>query len=239
MHASEIERVRLFRERGYFVLRGFLGERQRGELRRACDLALERAREASTAYGHDTPNIALFSSAEHFASEPALLEGLVAFVASARVCALFRGLAAPSTSAPDLKGMHYYHEQSSRDWDGDWHRDSQFGRSDPDVERAVALTTTALHFRVALAPDDRLEIVPGSHARWDTPEELTLRKGSARSSSSMPNAERVELAAGDACVFHAWSIHRATYRRFPERRTLDCLYHFEPPNPPRVWTART
>jgi ectoine hydroxylase-related dioxygenase (phytanoyl-CoA dioxygenase family) len=40
----------------------------------------------------------------------------------------------------------------------------------------------------------------------------------------MPNALRISLQPGDACVFHAWSIHRASYRRTPIRRTLDLLY---------------
>jgi len=69
-----------------------------------------------------------------------------------------------------------------------------------------------------------LEVVPGSHARWDSQEELCIRKGSDRATDKMPNAFRVVLKAGDACLFHAWSIHRATYRRAPVRRTLDLLY---------------
>jgi len=78
--------------------------------------------------------------------------------------------------------------------------------------------------RVAFEDDDRVEIVPASHARWDTDEAFRLRKGSDRASNRMPGAERIVLRAGDACAFHAWSIHRATYRRAPIRRTLDLLY---------------
>ena len=39
--------------------------------------------------------------------------------------------------------------------------------------------------------DDRLEIVPGSHARWDTPDELRIRRGADRTTPDMPNAARV------------------------------------------------
>jgi hypothetical protein len=94
-------------------------------------------------------------------------------------------------------------------------------------------TTSSVHVRVAFENDDRLEIVPASHARWDTDEEFRLRKGSDRASDRMPGAERITLRAGDACLFHAWSIHRATYRRAPIRRTLDLLYAAD--HPARAW----
>jgi ectoine hydroxylase-related dioxygenase (phytanoyl-CoA dioxygenase family) len=134
-----------------------------------------------------------------------------------------------------VENTDYYHEQTKSDWDGDWHRDSQFGQPDPAIERTRILTTTAVHVRVALEDDDRLEIVPGSHERWDTPEELHVRKGSKRAASAMTGATRIALGAGDACIFHAWSIHRGTYRRSPLRRTLDSLYAFGRPPIRPAW----
>jgi hypothetical protein len=103
---------------------------------------------------------------------------------------------------------------------GDWHRDSQFGQIDPELERRRILTTTSGHVRVALEDDDRLEIVPGSHRRWAAPSELQIRKGSKRAHSAMAAATHIAMKAGDACVFRAWSIHRTTCRRGPLRRTL-------------------
>jgi hypothetical protein len=38
---------------------------------------------------------------------------------------------------------------------------------------------------------------------------------------TMPGAQRIVLGSGDACVFHAWMIHRGSYTRVPARRTLD------------------
>jgi hypothetical protein len=224
---SEGERVRSFRERSWFLVPRFLGEAERAELRRVCDEALEATRSTAQETGHSTPRISLLS-------EGGILQDrvlrLTEHLASPRVCALLSGLGrAGEADAPRLREAHYYHEQTRHDWDGDWHRDSQIGRSDPEIERAVVETTTWVHFRVALEADDRLEIVPGSHARWDTPDELRLRRGPRRNGSDMPGASRVALAAGDACVFHAWSVHRATYRREPVRRTIDAVYAFSSP----------
>lgn len=219
------DRIVAFREHGFFVVPGFVATAERIQLRRACDEALRRARESSLEMGHTTPSISLFGDATSVA----------ALVGSARVCALLHGLSLPGEDeTPRVKDVQYFHEQTRRDWDGDWHRDSQFRQPDPEVERTIVQTTTAVHFRIALEDDDRLEIVPGSHARWDTPEELRLRKGGHRT-APMPHGARVVLRAGDACVFHAWSIHRATYRRDPPRRTLDALYAFARPAK-RRWT---
>jgi ectoine hydroxylase-related dioxygenase (phytanoyl-CoA dioxygenase family) len=221
-------RARLFREHGYFVVQEFLDRPAACALRRACDDALDRARTGSTAHGHTTPKIGLFADPATFSRANArAFDDVARFVSSPRVCALLAGLERAGEDAiPRIKAADYYHEQTARDWDGDWHRDSQFGLPDPERERQRLLTTTSVHVRVALEDDDRLELVPGSHVRWDTPEELRIRKGCDRATAAMPGATRIVLRTGDACVFHAWSIHRATYRRAPLRRTLDCLYAF-------------
>lgn len=231
------EHLHSFHVHGYFVVPAFLNPAELGELRHACDIALDRARAESTENGHTTPKIGVFTDPTYFSRQPGALDRLMNFVGSARVCALLEGLAHDGEDGtPHLKSTDYYHEQTKRDWDGDWHRDSQFGQPDPELECRRILTTTSVHVRVALEDDDRLEIVPGSHRRWDTPEELQIRKGSKRASSAMPGATRIVLEAGDACVFHAWSIHRATYQRAPLRRTLDSLYAFGG-LPIRHWTA--
>jgi hypothetical protein len=194
-------------------------------MRRACDAVLASSRENCAETSHSTPRISLLTQASSFEHGTALLAPIVAFAGSARVCALLEAIGAgDEAGAPQLKDAHYYHEQTKRDWDGDWHRDSQFARADPDLERQLIASSWSVHVRVALEDDDRLEIVPASHARWDTDEELRIRRGARRASSEMPNATRISLRAGDACLFHAWSIHRATYRRAPVRRTLDLLY---------------
>jgi hypothetical protein len=225
MTNAQRDRLQSFRVHGYFVMPAFVNGTELSELRRACDIALDRARAESSENGHTTAKIGILTEPSYFSDQPDALDRLMQFVGSARVCSLLEGLAHEGEDGvPRLKNTDYYHEQTRRDWDGDWHRDSQLGQPDPELERRRILTTTSVHVRVALEDDDRLEIVPGSHRRWDTPEELLIRKGPKRASSAMPGATRIALEAGDACVFHAWSIHRAIYRRAPLRRTLDSVY---------------
>jgi len=222
--------VQLFCQDGYFVVPRFLAGTELDELRRPCDLALAQARTHSDQKGHSTPSINLIAAATDPGLAPAVLQSLLGFASSPRVCALLVALTYPGEDdTPRLQKLDYYHEQTKRDWDGDWHRDSQFIAHDMEHERALIANTTSVHVRVALEDDDRLELVPGSHRRWDTPAELRVRKGATRATHDMPESTRIVLRAGDVCVFHAWSIHRGTYQCRPVRRTLDCLYAFGRP----------
>lgn len=227
MNAIRRAQLRSFSERGFFIVRNYLPAEERIALREACDSVLEQTRSSSGVLGHITPHIELLKCDLDDARES--LNTIVSFASSAKLCSLWQGLEKPEESGlPLLKQLVYYHEQTKHDWDGDWHRDSQLGLPDLDRERTRILTTTAVHVRVVLLDDDHLEIVPGSHNRWDTSEELQLRKGPQRTAANMPNTQQLALRAGDACVFHAWSIHRARYRLTPLRRSLDTLYVFRP-----------
>jgi hypothetical protein len=229
-----------FRKHGFVVLPKFLNASEVSELPRACDAPLAHCPQHPQETAHTTPRISLLECGKSLEYPEEVLSPILGFASSPRVCALLQGVplrnemavCAQTTissylgNAPELKDVHYYHEQTKRDWDGDWHRDCQFGRPDPELERQRFETTLAVHIRVAFEDDDRLEVVSGSHARWDSPEELGIRRGAERATAHMPNAERILLRAGDGCLLHAWSIHRATYRCAPIRRTLDALYEF-------------
>jgi hypothetical protein len=219
----EIFEIGRFLQQGFVTLPDFFDPTELSELRRSCDAALSRSRQAHREIAHSTPRISLFAEGKCLEHDASVLSPILRFASSPRVCALLKAVFS-RYGAPELKDVHYYHEQTKRDWDGDWHRDCQFGRSDPGRERQVFETTLAVHVRIAFEDDDRLEIVPGSHTRWDSPEEARIRRGGERATSVMPNATRIPLRAGEGCLFHAWSIHRATYRCTPIRRTLDALY---------------
>jgi hypothetical protein len=125
----------------------------------------------------------------------------------------------------------YFFEPATHSHAGAWHRDGQFGAPNQEItdeiEQRRYAETIVVHVHIALLADDHFEIVPGSHARWDTPEELAIRRGRAgrqKNESEMPGAVRVRLAAGDACFFSAWSIQRGNYFAHVPRRTFDVIY---------------
>jgi len=115
--------------------------------------------------------------------------------------------------------------------DGDWHRDSQFLTGSDEAERQMIETCVGESFgfqlQIALVPSDDIEYVPGSHRRWDTPEEYTIRKadgGANNRSNAMPGALRVALAPGDAVAFTPMGHHRGRYHVDRLRRTFMLTY---------------
>ncbi|MCE9591177.1 MAG: phytanoyl-CoA dioxygenase family protein [Planctomycetes bacterium] len=122
--------------------------------------------------------------------------------------------------------------------EGNWHRDSQFGTPDPlrereQVERSAEVIRTTrsvggVQMQVALVPTEDSEYVPGSHLRWDTPEEnyIRLAEGQKYSGSSlMPGAVKTHQEPGDAAAFHAFGLHRGRYHTDKCRRTLMLTYN--------------
>jgi hypothetical protein len=72
-----------------------------------------------------------------------------------------------------------------------------------------------------------MELVPGTHKRWDNDEEFDVRqeeKGKL-SSESLSTGKAIQLAAGDLLVFSADMIHRGLYGL--DRLALDILV-FDP-----------
>lgn len=105
-----------------------------------------------------------------------------------------------------------------------WHRDIQYtGLSVEDQQRALG-SLQVVHLRVALRPEPGLELVPGSHQRWDTEEEFAVRmeQGGNRSSDALAGARQVALQTGDLLVFSANMLHRGLYGM--DRLAFDMLF---------------
>ena len=123
--------------------------------------------------------------------------------------------------------------------DGHWHRDSQFLWKEEEEERRaigeMSPSGTSVQVQIALVPSSDFEVVPGSHIRWDTPDEYAIRRkdgGRDRCSNAMPGAIRVALEKGDALGFNPVILHRGRYHSDRPRRTL--LVAYTPLSQPRA-----
>jgi ectoine hydroxylase-related dioxygenase (phytanoyl-CoA dioxygenase family) len=221
------DRVQLWERDGLFVVPQRIAAARVADLTEACDHVLKQVREESAGTGHSTTHITGLLAPHYYAQRPDLLERLITFASSRAVIELIHDLGLPREGDLNLRSAHYFHEPTARDYDGEWHRDGdEVQLPKLDSEGRPALRSTSLRFRVALAQDDHLEIVPGSHRRDDTPEELRLRRGHVRNAATAAGAVRIELEPGDVCVFDTWTIHRGRYRRRATRRTLDLVFGF-------------
>ena len=101
-----------------------------------------------------------------------------------------------------------------------WHRDCQY---DYDIQKQVIHDTQVVHLRVPLFDELGIELVPGTHKRWDNEEEFDVRQEEKgrESSDNLSTGKEIKLAAGDLLVFSADMIHRGLYGL--DRLALDIL----------------
>ena len=81
-----------------------------------------------------------------------------------------------------------------------------------------------MHFRIPLVKEPGIELVPATHKRWDSDEELDVRleKNGRKSFDDLSTGVPIELDAGDLLVFSANIIHRGLYGM--NRFALDILF---------------
>lgn len=223
--ANEIRRT--WDEVGAVIFRGLLSPEDVARLRRICDpiIGLFYAEHGGRQNLGKGISIQYLTEPRYYKGRRSDLLELLEFIADVRVLHVMRAL---GDGQVFFHNTQYFVEQATENWDGIWHRDSQFEAPDPARERARIRRSTGVHFKFALDRDDWFEYVPGSHRRWDTDAELAIRRSpdpSRRNIPEMPGRERALLAAGDAMVSHSFMIHRACYRTEPIRRTLDVVYH--------------
>lgn len=104
-----------------------------------------------------------------------------------------------------------------------WHRDQQYHLSLEDQQTSLR-GPQVLHCRLATVAEAGVELVPGSHRRWDSDEELAVRteqQGRHRY-DDLPGTVSIALKAGDLLVFSASMIHRGLYGG--DRLAFDILY---------------
>ena len=215
---------------GFVVVRQIFDEARVAVLREVCDEIFAQwvAESGDPAAARDYTNMAFLTEPRFLERHPHRRTVLLSAVADERVLGVISQL---SERELLFFNTQYFFEPAKGTRSGVWHRDQQFDAPDAETERERMRSTAGLHAHLALERDDHLEYVPGSHARWDTPAELRIRRGlagAATNSDVMPGARRIRLEAGDAVFFSAWGIHRGRNVAGRVRRTFDVIYGTPP-----------
>jgi len=105
-----------------------------------------------------------------------------------------------------------------------WHRDIQYRPDSVAAQKQILKTTTVLHFRVPMADELGIDLVPGTHRRWDDDQEYETRmsENGRLPSDNLPNGKALPLRRGDLLVFSASMIHRGLYGG--DRFAFDIIY---------------
>lgn len=112
-----------------------------------------------------------------------------------------------------------------------WHRDMQYSPINDAVQREEQSRILSLHLRIPLVEEKGVELVRGTHKRWDTELERNVRfeLNGHKNSDSLPDAELIDLAVGDVLIFNAQMIHRGNYALNITRKAFDlCVGKYHP-----------
>lgn len=104
-----------------------------------------------------------------------------------------------------------------------WHRDLQFSPVDDDSQKKAQGNMLSLHIRIPLIREQGVELVPGTHQRWDTELEKNVRLelNGHCNSEFLPGSKLISLQPGDILIFDSQMIHRGNYDLNLSRKALD------------------
>jgi ectoine hydroxylase-related dioxygenase (phytanoyl-CoA dioxygenase family) len=211
-----------YNEQGYFVIRDYFNATEISSLRKVVLKFHELWKQDNVAfYREEAFNSSLITGSEYLASDDRVT--LFNFISSKKMMKIVDSVISDS---PAFMNTQLFFNPVNRQQKDFWHRDCQYDH-DIDMQKEVIHETQVLHLRVPLFDELGMELVPGTHKRWDNEEEFNVRqeeKGRL-SSEDLSTGKKINLAAGDLLVFSADMIHRGLYGL--ERLALDILV-FDP-----------
>ena len=105
-----------------------------------------------------------------------------------------------------------------------WHRDIQYtGMLEEDQQKAI-LSQNVVHLRIPLKKELGIELIPGSHRKWDSKEAYDVRNAlnNKKPSDALQAGKLIELNRTDLLLFSANMIHRGIYGN--NRFSLDIIF---------------
>jgi ectoine hydroxylase-related dioxygenase (phytanoyl-CoA dioxygenase family) len=215
-----------FNKSGYIVIPKLLDMDRVSELRIICDRILCHwiQRSPDPKRKANKKNLGGLTELHYFTEYPEQLNLLLNTISEERVLSVLECICDAQLLFHDAQ---YFFNPAICSWVGDWHRDGQFIAPDETTEKSRIFNSSSIRVHIPFLPDASLDFVAGSHARWDTPAELEIRKGLSdkpMNSNEMPFTTRIYLEPGDAVFFSSWGIHRGSYLADKPRGTLAMLY---------------
>ncbi|WP_062261000.1 phytanoyl-CoA dioxygenase family protein [Endozoicomonas arenosclerae] len=124
---------------------------------------------------------------------------------------------------PAFMNTQLFFNPANSDQRNYWHRDPQYHLSIEEQKQALD-GPEVIHFRIPLEDEPGIELIPGTHKRWDTEEEFNVRTEAAGRAhhEDLVNGQSIPLRQGDLLIFSANIIHRGLYGK--NRLALDILF---------------
>lgn len=146
---------------------------------------------------------------------------LFSFIANEKLIAFANALI---PGGPAFMNTQLFFDPVQADQKNYWHRDIQYVPLLLEEQQKRYGTSNVLHFRIPLACERGIELIPGTHKRWDNAQELDtrLKQHGRQPSDDLPDSKAIPLDRGDLLVFNANMIHRGLYGG--NRFALDIIF---------------
>ncbi len=206
-------------ENGYLVLRSIFEESELQELRKVIVQFHQSWRQDNSKfYAEKAINSAYLTAKKHLKESER--ESLFKFIGSAKLMDVVMSIMG---RCPTFMNTQLFFDPVNETQRNYWHRDPQYHMSIEEQKEAL-LGPNVIHFRIPLFDEPGVELIPGTHRRWDSSEELDVRleQNGRKNYENLSDGVRVSLKAGDMLVFNANMIHRGVYGM--DRLSLDILF---------------
>jgi len=208
MHNNNAQWKNDYEEQGYFVLRNYFKAEHINSLRKVILTFHENWKsENKQFYQEEAFNSSLITGSQYLNSCDRIK--LFNFISSTEIMQVVESLI---LHKPAFMNTQLFFDPYNAQQPNFWHRDCQY---DYDIEdqKKIIQDTQVVHFRVPLFDEPGMELVPGSHKRWDNEEEYEVRQeeNNRTSCEALSTGKEIKLNAGDLLVFSADMIHRGLY----------------------------
>lgn len=197
-----------YEEKGYFVIRNYFTQTEISELRKVILKFHESWKQDNEEFYHDDAfNSSLITGSQYLKTDDRL--ALFNFISSAKMMNAVESVIAENPAFMNTQLFFNPVNPQQKDF---WHRDCQYDH-DVDIQKVVIHETQVVHLRVPLFDELGMELIPGTHKRWDNEEEYDVRQeeNGRESHENILGGKVINLAAGDMLVFSADMIHRGLY----------------------------
>ena len=208
-----------YQQKGYLLIRNFLTEQEVLELHRVLtEFHQLWQKKNAQFYQQQEVNSAYLTSDAFLNSEQRDL--LFSFIGSAKVMTIVNELI---PKQPCFLNTQLFFDPVNKQQSNYWHRDPQYHLS-VEQQKAALTAGDVIHLRLPLVDEPGLELIPGTHKRWDSAEELNIRLelDGHKNDQPLSQGKAITLFAGDLLVFSANMIHRGLYGM--DRLAFDILF---------------
>lgn len=197
-----------YEDEGYFVIRNYFTQAEISLLREVILKFHESWKQDNEEFYHDDAfNSSLITGSQYLKTDDRLT--LFNFISSEKI---MKAVDSVITDNPAFMNTQLFFNPVNPQQKDFWHRDCQYDH-DVDIQKVVIHETQVVHLRVPLFDELGMELIPGTHKRWDNEEEYDVRQeeNGRESHENISGGKVINLAAGDMLVFSADMIHRGLY----------------------------